>query len=151
MKILFSLGMLSLAFLLTSCGTKTVPVARLGASEQSLLTAINQYRKELGKSALEPSADLTDLAHKDALRRVTTGGGYVDHRQETGYERMLTLAGKVQGGEDYGSRLLEHWKKNPVQRAWLEGNYAGVGVGTAAATSGAETGVVLLGGFSGGI
>lgn len=142
-----SLGVVLL--LLTSCGTKSIPLAKLSEPEQGLLRAINNDRVSKGKVVLKPSSKLTEIARKDAARRVGSGGGYVDHRQDTGYERMLTLAGRAKSGPEFGERLMGVWQGNPIQRAWLQGDYAGVGVGTAIGVNGLQTGVLLLGGFAG--
>ena len=89
---------------LSSCGSGTVPQAKLSASEQSLLTSINSFRASQGKKALQASASLTQIAREDAVRRATTGQGYVDIRKKTGYERMLTLSGKAVAGDQFGSQ-----------------------------------------------
>ncbi len=134
---------------LISCGTRTLPLASLSESEQNLLTSINRYRAQEGKKALAPSAHLTEIARQDASRRLTADIGHVDHRQKTGYERMLTLSGRARSGESFGSQLMEFWQQQPLQRQWLQGSYSGVGVGTALSPTGLQTGVLLLGGFSG--
>ncbi|MBK1835293.1 CAP domain-containing protein [Roseibacillus ishigakijimensis] len=136
--------------LLASCGSRAVPVAELTPAERDLLTAINNYRSSHGKKALTPSASLTELARTDAKRRASSGQGYVDNRLETGYERMLTLAGTARSGPEFGKKLMDFWANQPAQREWLKDDYASVGVGTAAGESKLETGVVLLGGFAGG-
>ena len=149
MKTVLASSFLLVSLFVASCGSSQVPPAQLSPSEKNLLSALNDYRASQGKSELKPLTDLTKLARGDAARRVTSGGDYVDLRHETGYERMLTLAGKAGGGETFGSRLMEIWQKNPIQRTWLEGSHMGVGVGTASGATGLQTGVVLLGGFSG--
>ena len=144
--ILFSfLAIVSLV--LVSCGSPAVPESNLSVSERSLLTAINAHRATQGQKALAPLTDLTEIARKDAKRRATTGDSYVDHRGKTGYERMLTMAGTAKAGPDFGAKLMNSWKNNPVQSKWLEGNHSGVGVGTATKENGLETGVLILGGF----
>lgn len=132
---------------LSSCSDTLVPVATLSPSEQGLLNALNQHRSELGKKALAPTETLTGLAREDAGRRVSTDGSYADNRIRTGYERMLTLAGKAKSGDNYGDKLLGYWLAVPQQKQWLESSYANIGVGTAKGKDELETGVLLLGGF----
>lgn len=134
---------------LVSCGSGSLPVTELSGPEQNLLATINSHRLAQGRKALVPTANLTDLARKDATRRLLNKGGNIDNRQETGYERMLTLAGKAKAGDQFGNQLMGSWQKHPIQSEWLNGSYAGVGVGTAAAPSGLQSGVLLLGGFGG--
>lgn len=149
MKFSLSLALVGVCVGLVSCGSAVVPDAELSPEERSLLSAINDYRKSEGEKPLQASVGLTELAREDAQRRATQGAGYVDNRSKTGYERMLTLAGKARGGEQFGSTLVGFWQKSPIQKQWLEGSYSGVGVGSATGTTGMKTGVVLLGGFSG--
>ena len=149
MKLLPAITLLAILVSLTSCGSHKVPVAQLSQSEQSLLRAVNRYRVSLGKAELKPFVDLTDFAREDAGRRVTSGGAFIDHRQRTGYESMLTLEGKATAGPDFGNRLMAIWQKNPIQRRWLEGNHSGIGAGTATGAAGIQTGVLLLAGFAG--
>ena len=150
MKKFLSLALVSAAVFLTSCGTAVLPEASLTTEEKILLAAINQSRQEQGKTPFKASESLTNLARKDAQRRVTDGTGYIDQRSKTGYERMLTLSGRARKGDDFGKDLMAAWQKTPLQKQWLEDSYAAVGVGTATGSNGLETGVVLLGGFSGG-
>ena len=150
MKILLMPFLAIAAICLTSCGSGEISLAELSGPEQDLLATINRQRVSQGKKALVPSASLTELARKDAARRVGKGEGYIDHRQATGYERMLTLAGRAKAGDQFGNQLMRVWQRHPLQREWLNGNYSGVGVGTATEASGMQTGVLLLGGFSGG-
>jgi len=148
MKNFLSLGLFgSIAFLI-SCSTPVLPETSLSVEERGLLTAINQSRQEQGKAPFEASESLTKLARQDAQRRAGVGQGYVNQREKTGYERMLTLSGKARQGEGFGEDLMHLWQQNPIQRRWLGDDYAGVGVGTATGANGLETGVVLLGGFS---
>lgn len=144
-----SLALVGVCLGLVSCGSAVMPDAELSPGERSLLSAINAYRTSEGEAPLQASVSLTELAREDAQRRATEGAGYVDNRSKTGYERMLTLAGKARGGEHFGSTLVDLWKRSPIQKQWLEGNYSGVGVGSATEANGVATGVVLLGGFSG--
>ena len=133
----------------SSCGVGTVVEAELSEPEKNLLAAINNYRLSQGKQVLRADASLMILAREDALRRVSVGEDYVDNLRKTGYERMLTLVGQGQAGEQFGMRLMGNWQRHPIQRKWLGGSYARVGVGTAVGPSGERTGVLLLGGFSG--
>lgn len=143
-------GLFALFFVvaLSSCSTQTFVDNELSASEQNLLSAINGYRASLGKEALQPSSTLIENARNEANRRISRQEGYVDIREKTGYERMLTLAGTARAGEGFAEQLMQVWQKNPIQREWLKGSYSGVGVGTATAESGLQAGVLLLGGFS---
>ena len=134
--------------MLSSCGKSSIPKSQLSGPEQNLLAALNDYRVSQGKSVLEPAESLTSLAREDAARRTLNKEGYIDNRRRTGYERMLSLAGKAAEGEDFGSKLMSLWQRQPVQKVWLGGSYAGVGIGTAVSPSGLQTGVLLLGGFS---
>ena len=150
MKKIFFLTFFGAIVFLASCSTPVLPETALSAEERSLLTAINQSRQEQGKLPFEASESLTSLARQDAQRRVEAEGGYVNQRGKTGYERMLTLSGRSRKGEDFGKDLMSVRQQIPLQRQWVGDDYAGVGVGTATGTNGVETGVVLLGGFSGG-
>ena len=147
---LIPVALATVAVFLTSCGTPVLPEASLSSKEQILLNTNNQNRAEQGKAPFKASESLTELARKDAQRRVTENSGYVDQRGKTGYERMLTLSGRARQGEDFGKDLMAAWQRTPLQKQWLEDDYAAVGVGTATGSNGLETGVVLLGGFSGG-
>lgn len=147
MKNYLSFALLGAAALMTSCGTPVLPESSLSENERSLLSAINQSRQAHGKAPLEASKSLTDLARKDAQRRVGAGNDYEDQRGQTGYERLLTLSGRGRGGSELGSDLMAVWRKTPLQKQLLEGSFSGVGVGTATGANGLETGVVLLGGF----
>ena len=144
---LWSLGFLWL--FLTSCGSRSQPLNELSKPERELLRAVNRSRIENGEKALLPSVSLTELARQDARQRVSASGGDHDHRQRTGYERMLTLAGKAKAGPGFADSLIHVWEGNPIQRAWLAGDYAGVGVGTAIGANGVQAGVLLLGAFGG--
>ena len=135
---------------LTSCSkSRSIPIS-LSEDEQNLIASVNAYRVMQGKPALKSDGGLVNLAREDAARRVATGGGYVDNRQKTGFERMLTLAGKARPGAEFGEKLMDSWQSNELQKSWLNGNYAGVGVGVVEGDSGMQTGVLLLGGFSDG-
>jgi hypothetical protein len=149
MKKVLSLPLLVAAAVLSlsSCADKPVSTSSLSPMEKGLLNALNAHRAGMGKTQLEPTESLTTLARADAARRAGTGDGYQKNRDRTGYERMLTLAGKAAPGETFGYTLLGYWLDNPVQKKWLEGSYANVGVGTATGKEGLENGVLLLGGF----
>ena len=144
--VLWSLGFFLLV--LTSCGSRNLPLSALSKPERELLRAVNRSRIIDGKKALFPSVNLTEMARQDARRRVSATGGDIDHRQKTGYERMLTLAGKAAVGPGFEESLMSVWQRNPIQRSWLAGDYAGVGVGTASGANGMQAGVLLLGGFA---
>ncbi|MDP0492586.1 MAG: hypothetical protein Q7Q71_16185 [Verrucomicrobiota bacterium JB023] len=133
---------------LNSCGNSSVPAASLTANEQSLLNALNAKRARDGKQPLQASADLTELARKDAARRVAEGSDYKDNRSATGYEKLVTLSGKGRPGQTFGYTLMSAWTQIPQQEQWISGNYANAGVGTAPGADGLETGVLLLGGYS---
>ena len=140
-------GIVAWLLLFVSCSSKQ-RLSELSSSEKNLLTALNQFRAEEGKAELLPVRNLTELARKDAQRRVREGGGYVKLREKTGYERMLTLGGRAYVDGNEGEQLLKFWKGNPVQAQWLRGSYAAVGVGTAQESGKVLRGVVLLGGYS---
>lgn len=149
MNLLRALSLASVFVFLTSCTSTTVPLSELSKPELNLLLAVNAHRSSLGQKALVPTVNLTALARRDAVRRVTSGEQYVDNRQATGYERMLTLSGRARAGDQFGDSLMAVWQRQPLQREWLNGSYSGVGVGTATGASGVQTAVLLLGGFSG--
>lgn len=151
MKNLSSLALLGACVVLVSCGSAVLPESELSVEERSLLTALNDFRASEGQQPLQASASLTALAREDAQRRAKEGSGYIDNRTKTGYERMLTLAGKARAGDKFGATMLGFWQKSELQRQGLKGSYSGVGVGSATGSGGLETAVVLLGGFSGGI
>ena len=143
----WSLGFFLLV--LTSCGSRALPLSELSKPERELLRSVNKSRIASGKKALLPSITLTELARQEARQRVSATGGGLDPRQKTGYERMLTLAGTAAAGPSFEESLMSVWQKNPIQRSWLAGDYQGVGVGTAIGANGTQAGVLLLGGFSG--
>lgn len=146
-NLLASLLLLTFTIGLSSCSDTVVPVATLSSSEQDLLEAINAHRSSVGRKPLTTTKTLTELAREDANRRANIKDDYLDNRSRTGFERMLTMAGKAKSGSKFGDTLLELWLAVPLQKQWLEGSYANIGVGTAREEGGREIGVLLLGGF----
>ncbi len=143
--------------LMHSCVSRPVSSAHLSSDEQSLLSHLNSYRAGEGCVVYQPDAVLTDLAREAARDQMANDNGeasgellgLADLRQQTGYERMLTLSGKAFSGPDFGESLVNAWAAHPLQRNWLGGDYSQIGVGVASASNGFATGIVLLGKLEG--
>jgi uncharacterized protein YkwD len=126
-----------------------------GATEESLLAALNASRKQAGLKPLAQSARLTNLARAESDKGAATAqfppaGNTSAIQMASGFNSIGKLQGTLKDrGASTGASFVDYWKKDAAET--LGGSWSHYGLGISKSADGRLFTVLLLGGSGAGM